>query len=99
MRAELIKKYPKAPAMMIAALQDVAHVMHKETAAGDKIAVETTKLPPGILTTAVASGRLQFDVKPISDPAVRKTLKDMMERAVKAGFNAKVADDKIFYAP
>ncbi len=99
MRAELIKKYPKAPAMMIAALQDVANVMHKETAAGDKIAVETTKLPPGILTTAVASGRLQFDVKPISDPTVRKTLKDMMERAVKAGFNDKVADDKIFYTP
>ena len=99
MRADLIKKYPKAPAMMIAALQDVAKVMHEETAAGDKIAVETTKLPPGILTTAVASGRLQFDVKPISDPAVRKSLKDMMERAVKAGFNDKVADAKIFYAP
>jgi len=99
MRAELIAKYPNAPKMMIAALQDVANVMHKETAAGDKIAVETTKLPPGILTTAVESGRLQFIVKPISDPTVRKTLKDMMERAVKAGFNDKVADDKIFYTP
>jgi ABC-type nitrate/sulfonate/bicarbonate transport system substrate-binding protein len=99
MRADLIAKYPKAPAMMLAALQDVANVMQKETAAGDKIAVETTKLPPGILTTAVESGRLQFIVKPISDPAVHKSLKDMMERAVKAGFNEKVADDKIFYKP
>ena len=85
--------------MMMAALQDVADVIHKETAEADKIAVETTKLPPGILTTAVASGRLQFIIKPISDPAVRKSIKDMMERAVKAGFNEKVADDKIFYAP
>lgn len=99
MRAELIAKYPKAPQMMLAALKDVADVMEHETAAADKLAVETTKLPPGILTTAVASGRLQFIIKPISDPAVHKSLKDMMERAVKAGFNEKVADDKIFYKP
>ena len=97
MRAELIKKHPDAPKMMIAALQDVANVMHNETAAGDKIAVETTKLPPGILTAAVKSGRLQFIVKPASDPAIHKSIKDMMERAVKAGFYQKMPDDKIFY--
>jgi ABC-type nitrate/sulfonate/bicarbonate transport system substrate-binding protein len=99
MRADLIKKYPDAPKMMIAALQDVADVMHHHTAAGDKIAVETTKLPPGILTAAVESGRLQFIVKPAWDPATRKSIKDMMERAVKAGFYAKMPDDKIFYTP
>ncbi len=97
MRAELIQKHPHAPSMMIAALQDVANVMHSETAAGDKIAVETTKLPPGILTAAIKSGRLQFVVKPASDPAIRKSIEDMMERAVKAGFYQKMPDDKIFY--
>ena len=70
-----------------------------ETAAADKIAVETTKLPPGILTAAVKSGRLQFIVKPISDPATKKSIKDMMERAVKAGFYKKMPDSKIFYTP
>jgi ABC-type nitrate/sulfonate/bicarbonate transport system substrate-binding protein len=99
MRAELIAKHPDAPKMMIAALQDVANVMHHETAAGDKIAVETTKLPPGILTAAIKSGRLQFIVKPISDPAIHKSIKDEMERAVKAGFYKQMPDDKIFYAP
>jgi ABC-type nitrate/sulfonate/bicarbonate transport system substrate-binding protein len=99
MRAELIAKHPDAPKMLIAALQDVANVMHKETAAGDKIAVETTKLPPGILTAAIASGRLQFIVKPVSDPGVEKSIRDIMDRAVKAGFAPKAADEKIFYHP
>lgn len=99
MRAEIIQKHPNAPKMLLAALADVANVMHKETAAGDKIATETTKLPPGILTNAIESGRLQFIIKPVSDPAVRKSLRDMMDRAVKAGFIAKGADDKIFHAP
>ena len=97
MRAELIQKYPDAPKMLIGALQDVANVMHNETAAGDKIAVETTKLPPGILTAAIGSGRLQFIVMPASDPAVHKSIRDMMDRAVKAGFYPKAADEKIFY--
>jgi ABC-type nitrate/sulfonate/bicarbonate transport system substrate-binding protein len=99
MRADTIQRIPDAPKMMIAALQDVAKVMHEETAAGDKIAVETTKLPPGILTAAIESGRLQFIVKPVSDPATKKSIRDMMERAVKAGFYEKMPDDKIFYAP
>jgi NitT/TauT family transport system substrate-binding protein len=97
MRADTIKRIPDAPKMMIAALQDVANVMHNETAAGDKIAVETTKLPPGILTAAIKSGRLQFIVKPVSDSATKKSIKDMMERAVKAGFYEKMPDDNIFY--
>jgi ABC-type nitrate/sulfonate/bicarbonate transport system substrate-binding protein len=97
MRADLIAKHPNAPKMLLAALADTAAVMHKETAAGDKIATETTKLPPGILQTAVESGRLQFIIKPASDPAVKKSLRDMMDRAVKAGFYDKAADDKIFY--
>jgi len=97
MRADFIAKHPDAPKMLIAALQDVANVMHHETAAGDKIAVETTKLPPGILTAAIDSGRLQFIVKPASDPTVHKSIRDMMDRAVKAGFYPKAADEKIFY--
>lgn len=99
MRAELIQQHPDAPKMLLAALQDVANVMHNETEAGDKIAVETTRLPPGILTAAVKSGRLQFLVKPAWDPAIHTSIKDMMERAVKAGFYKQMPDEKIFYAP
>ena len=99
MRADAIAKNPKAPQMLIAALQDVAEVMHKETAAADKIANETLKLPPGILTAAVESKRLQMIIKPAWEAATRKTITDMMERAVKAGFYKSMPDEKIIFAP
>ena len=99
MRADAIAKNPKAPQMLLAALQDVADVMHKETAAGDKIANETLKLPPGILTAAVESKRLQMIIKPAWEPATKKSITDMIERAVKAGFYEKMPDDNLFYKP
>lgn len=99
MRADAIAKNPKAPQMLLAALQDTAAVFEKETAAADKIANETLKLPPGILTAAVDSKRLQMIVKPAWEPATKKSITDMMERAVKAGFYEKMPDDKIIYAP
>ncbi|HWK94218.1 MAG TPA: ABC transporter substrate-binding protein [Pseudolabrys sp.] len=98
MRAGLIEKDPTAPKKLIAALQDVAKVFHDETAAADKIGAETTKLPPGILSAAISGGRFRVDVKPMSDAAARKSVKDMMELAVKAGFYTQVPDDKIFHA-
>jgi ABC-type nitrate/sulfonate/bicarbonate transport system substrate-binding protein len=99
MRADTIARIPNAPKMLLAALQDTADVFEKDTAAADKIANETLKLPPGILTAAVQSRRLQMVVKPAWEPATKKSIKDMMERAVKAGFYEKMPDDKIFYAP
>jgi ABC-type nitrate/sulfonate/bicarbonate transport system substrate-binding protein len=99
MRADAIAKNPKAPQMLIAALQDTAKVMMTETADADRIANETLKLPPGILTAAVESKRLQMVIKPAWDPATKKTITDMMERAVKAGFYEKMPDAKIIYAP
>jgi len=99
MRADAIAKNPRAPQMLLAALQDVAAVFEKETAAADKIANETLKLPPGILTAAVESKRLQMIVKPAWEPATKKSITDMMERAVKAGFYEKMPDPNIIYAP
>src|SRR5215467_9700367 len=60
MRADAIAKYPDAPKMLIAALQDVAQFMKSDTAEADTIANETLKLPPGILAAALGSGRLQM---------------------------------------
>lgn len=99
MRADAIAKNPNAPKMLLAALQEVAEIFAKDTASADKIANETLKLPPGILTAAVESKRLQMIVKPAWDPATRKSITDMMERAVKAGFYEKMPDEKIIYAP
>jgi NitT/TauT family transport system substrate-binding protein len=99
MRTDAIARVPNGPKMLLAALQDVARVMLSETAAADKIANETLKLPPGILTAAVESKRLQMIVKPAWEPATRKSIVDMMERAVKAGFYPNMPDEKIIYAP
>jgi ABC-type nitrate/sulfonate/bicarbonate transport system substrate-binding protein len=99
MRADAIAKNPGAPKMLIAALQDVAQFMQTDTAEADKIANETLKLPPGILTAALASKRLQMIIQPAWEPATRKSITDMMERAVKAGFYEKMPDEKIIYAP
>src|SRR5262249_38930101 len=98
-RADAIARVPAAPKMLLAALQDVANVLHHETEAADKIAVETTKLPPGILTAAVNSKRLQMIVQPAWETGTRNSMADMMERAVKAGFYQSMPDAKIFYAP
>ena len=99
MRADAIARVPGGPKMLLAALQDVAKFLLSDTAAADKIANETLKLPPGILTAALESKRLSMIVKPAWEPATRKSITDMMERAVKAGFYEKMPDDKIIYAP
>ncbi|MFL4980501.1 MAG: ABC transporter substrate-binding protein [Xanthobacteraceae bacterium] len=98
-RAETIQRIPNAPKMMLAALEDVAKVFHNEPEAADKIANETLKLPPGILTAAVTAKRLHMIVQPAWDPATRKSITDMMERAVKAGFYKDMPDEKIIYVP
>jgi ABC-type nitrate/sulfonate/bicarbonate transport system substrate-binding protein len=98
-RAETIARVPNAPQMLLAALKDVANVMRNDTAAADQIAVDTVKLPPGILTAAVASKRLDMVVENAWEPKVRKSITDMMERAVKAGFYEKMPDEKIIYVP
>ncbi len=99
MRADAIQRVPNAPKMLLAALQDVASYLQSDTADADKIANETLKLPPGILTAALESKRLQMIVKPAWEPATRKSITDMMERAVKAGFYPNMPDEKIIYAP
>jgi NitT/TauT family transport system substrate-binding protein len=99
MRADAIAKNPNAPKMLVAALQDVAAFMSSNTAEADKIANDTLKLPPGILTAALESKRLQMIIKPAWEPATKKSITDMMERAVKAGFYEKMPDAKIIYAP
>jgi hypothetical protein len=73
--------------------------MHNESEAADKIANDTLKLPPGILTAAVSSKRLQMIVKPAWEGPTRKSITDMMERAVKAGFYQSMPDEKIIYVP
>lgn len=99
MRADAIQRVPNGPKMLLAALKDVADVLNKETDAADRIAVDSVKLPPGILKAAVDSKRLSMVVENAWEPATRKSITDMMERAVKAGFYERMPDENIFYVP
>lgn len=99
MRDDVIEHSPKAPQMVLSALQDVSDFMTKHTKEADKIAHDTLKMPSGIFTAVMESGRLQFIVKPAWEPAIHKSIRDMMERAVKAGFYKTMPPETIFYAP
>jgi ABC-type nitrate/sulfonate/bicarbonate transport system substrate-binding protein len=99
MRADAIQRVPNGPKMLLAALKDVAGVFRNEVDAADQIAVDTVKLPPGILKAAVESKRLNMVVENAWEPATRKSITDMMERAVRAGFYEKMPDEKIIYVP
>lgn len=80
-------------------MAEVGEIINGQTAEAEKIFVESQKVPPGILTAAVQSGRLKVTVKSVSDPTVRQSIVDMMERAVKAGFYEKMPDPSIIYTP
>jgi ABC-type nitrate/sulfonate/bicarbonate transport system substrate-binding protein len=98
MREDAIKKMPDAPKKFVAALQDVTSYLRTDPDGADRIAVETVKLPPGILKEAVLAKRWDFDAKPAWG-AERKGIWDTFERAVAAGFHPKLPDEAIIYAP
>ncbi len=98
MRADSIARMPETPKRLLAALQDAAAFVNTDTAEADKIANETVKLPPGILTAAVQAKRFEFDVRPAWGPD-RVAIWDMMERSVKAGFNTRMPEEAIIYVP
>ncbi|MET0721592.1 MAG: ABC transporter substrate-binding protein [Tardiphaga sp.] len=98
MREDSIKKTPDAPKKFVAALQDVTAFLQSDPDGADKIAVETVKLPPGILKEAVLAKRWEFDAQPAWG-AERKGIWDTFERAVAAGFHPRLPDEAIIYAP
>jgi NitT/TauT family transport system substrate-binding protein len=98
MREDAIKKTPDAPKKFVAALHDVTVYLRSDPDGADRIAVETVKLPAGILKEAVMAKRWDFDARPAWGDE-RKGIWDTFERAVAAGFHPKLPDEAIIYAP
>ncbi|MCC7347918.1 MAG: ABC transporter substrate-binding protein [Variibacter sp.] len=96
-REEALKRPDLVP-KFIAVLRDVADYMRTQTDAADRIVVEKVKLPPGVLAEAVRTKRWDFEIRPAWE-ADRKVIWDMFERAVAAGFHAKMPDKAIIYVP
>lgn len=97
-REDALKRAPDLVPKFIKVLQEVANYMRIETDAADRIVVETVKLPPGVLAEAVRTKRWDFEIKPAWE-GERKVIWDMFERAVAAGFHAKMPDEAIIYVP
>jgi ABC-type nitrate/sulfonate/bicarbonate transport system substrate-binding protein len=97
-REDAIKRAPDLPNRFIAALQDTAAFFRSNIDDADKIVVETVKLPKGVFKQAVESKRWEFVVRPAWE-GERKVIWDMFERAVAAGFHAKMPDEAIIYVP
>lgn len=98
MREDSIRKAPDAPKKFLAALEDVTKFLRADPDAADRIAVESVKLPPGVLKEAVLTRRWDFDARPAWGDE-RKSIWDTFERAVAAGFHPKLPDDAIIYKP
>ena len=98
MREDSIKRVPVMPERFLDALQDVAAFLRSDPDGADRIAVETVKLPPGILKEAVLTRRWDFDAQPAGG-AQRAVIWDMLERAVAAGFHPKLPDPSIIHVP
>lgn len=99
MREDAIKKAPDAPKAFVAALADVTAYLRADPDGADKIAVETVKLPPGVLKEAVLAKRWDFDARPAWGTTERNSIWDTFERAVAAGFHPKLPDQAIIYGP
>jgi ABC-type nitrate/sulfonate/bicarbonate transport system substrate-binding protein len=98
MREDSLKRDPMMAQRFIAALQDAAAFMRNDPDGADKIAVDTVKLPPGVLKEAVMTKRWDVDVQPAWLDQ-KQVIWDMFERAVTAGFHPKLPDASIIYAP
>jgi ABC-type nitrate/sulfonate/bicarbonate transport system substrate-binding protein len=102
MRAEAIARVPNAAKMMLAALEDVAKVFHHEPDVRRQDRQRDAQAcRPASLTAAVTAKRpAHMIVKPAREPAPpARSITDMLERAVKAGFYQTMPDEKIIYVP
>lgn len=97
MRSDTIKARPQVVKKFIDTLKDTSVFMREHSSAADKIVSETTKLPAGTIKAAIAGRRLNFLPLPIG-AAEKKSLLDMMQRAVDAQFHPKMPSVEIFHA-
>ncbi len=97
MRSDVIKTRPHLVKKFINALKDTGEFIKQNPDAADKIVSETTKIPAGTIKAIIADQRLTFQPLPIGT-VEKKSLLDMMQRAVDAQFHPKMPSVEIFHA-
>jgi len=95
MREDYIKANPGVVERVLKMFRDGAAFVHGSTEEADRL---VQKLPPGTLKSAVASGRLKYDIQPAWG-AERENIWDMFKLAAETKFIDKLPDDGAIWRP
>lgn len=97
--SEFINAHPDGAKRWIAAVKDAVEFLESNPKEAARIVQQATKMEASLFEEALASGRLDYDVRPASDPQVKKAMVEMFRRSVEAGVTKKMPPDEIFYSP
>ena len=95
---DALKRAPEAVTKLQAMWQDAAHFLVTNTKEAEAIDYRTVKLPPGVLSDALASKRLVYDIQPVWGPE-REGIWNSFKLGVKYGYIKEMPDEKILYQP
>jgi ABC-type nitrate/sulfonate/bicarbonate transport system substrate-binding protein len=97
-RDDFLKRNARLVPRVIAMLQETQTFMKDNVDATDAIVVNSLKMPSGIFKAGVQSGRLVFDILPITGP-VRDVIWGMFKVAVDTAYLPKLPGEDIIYSP
>ena len=92
------KRAPAAVSKLQAMWQDAAQFLVTNTKEAEEIDYRTVKLPPGVLSEALQSKRLFYNIQPVWGPE-NEAIWDSFKLGVKYGYIKKMPDQNILYKP
>jgi len=92
------KRSPDAVRKLLAMWQDAAKFLLTNTKEAEEIDFRTVKLPLGVLTEALQSKRLVYNIEPVWGPE-NQGIWDSFKLGVKYGYIKEMPDEKILYKP
>jgi NitT/TauT family transport system substrate-binding protein len=95
---DVIKKHPEIIPRLLAMWQDAAKFINTHTKEAEAIDAKTVALPPGVLSEALASKRLDYDIEPVWG-AEKAGLWQTFGIAVQDGYIPKLPDQGVLYSP
>ncbi|MGH8736858.1 MAG: ABC transporter substrate-binding protein [Burkholderiales bacterium] len=95
---DALAKHPQAVAPLLAMWREAAAFLKSNTAEAEAIDFRTIKLPVGVLSEAIGSKRLAYDIQPVWGRE-REGIWDSFKLGVKYGYLKEMPDPGILYAP
>lgn len=98
MHEDALKKHPNAIPKLQAMWQEAAKFLLTNTEEAEAIDFRTIKLPPGVLSEALKSNRLVYNILPVWGPE-RDGIWESFKLGVKYGYIKEMPDQNILYTP